>query len=300
MAPATSPPKNLLSANHLISLGATGWVFRVNERIALKYAREPGSIAFENEIFDLFEKHAACPHVVQSFLRLPDANLMALMSGGSLDARLRSHQVREHPFGKVLEVTRTEPVELVKQWLVELCRGVVWLESLGYTHGDLRPNNPLLDGDGHLKLAGFDCVQKIGEPFDGNEAPWARVLGDDAEELGARRGSYGIAGPRTEQFAIGSILYCMVYGLAPYGNMDDQGPIIVDLLQEMKFPTLNESCLDAIIDRCWKGHYQQLGDLLKQVESLCNIRSEARNISVEELDQHRKECQVLVEDGLLS
>ncbi|KAI0836104.1 hypothetical protein F5Y06DRAFT_274186 [Hypoxylon sp. FL0890] len=184
---------------------------------------------------------------------------------------------------------------------MELCRAVLWLESLGYIHGDLRPNNLLLDGNDHLKLGDFDCAQKIGEPFQGHAPPWARVLGDDAERLGARKGSFGIAGPRTEQFAIGSNLYCMVYGFEPYENTGEQGPLIVTWLREMKFPVLNESCLDSIIGRCWKGYYPRLGDLLNEVESICEgCLSEVNVASMEEFNQCRKECQLLVEDGLLA
>ncbi|KAI1760983.1 kinase domain-containing protein [Hypoxylon sp. FL1150] len=296
MALTTLPRK--ISASRFLSLRATGWVFQINDHIAIKYAYRPGSIAFENEMFDLFEKHTACPYIIQSFLRLPDANFLALMSGGSLDARLRSNQIRENPFGKVLKVSRTEPLALVNRWLLELCRAVLWLDSLGYVHGDLRPNNLLLDGNDHLKLGDFDCVQKVGEPFQGNTTPWARILGDDAEKEGGRRGSFGITGPRTEQFAIGSNLYCMVYGMEPYEDMDDQGPLFVRWFQDMKFPQLNESRLDSIIDRCWKGYYQQLEDLLNEVESLWDGNA-PECASADEFDCYKEECRILVDNGLL-
>ena len=162
-----------ISAYEFISRGAIGWVYRINNRIALKYAREPDAEEFarENSMFDLFKKHPHCPHVVQSFLRLPNVNFLAFMSGGSLHDRLRSHQIRDGYFGKVLRVEKTEPVGLVEQWLRELSGAVVWLEALGYVHGDLRPSNLLLDGGDHLKLADFDCAKRVGEPSSGNGAP---------------------------------------------------------------------------------------------------------------------------------
>ncbi|KAI0836105.1 hypothetical protein F5Y06DRAFT_305452 [Hypoxylon sp. FL0890] len=112
MALTTVPRK--VSASRFLSLGATGWVYQINDHIALKYAFKPGFIAFENDMFDLFKKHTPYPYVVQSFLRLPNANFLALMSGGSLDSRLRSYQIREAPFGKVLKVSKIEPIVLVK------------------------------------------------------------------------------------------------------------------------------------------------------------------------------------------
>ena len=98
------------------------------------------------------------------------------MSGGSLHDRLRSHQIRDGYFGKVLRVDKTEPVDLVERWLRGLSSAVVWLEGLGYVHGDLRPINLLLDEREHLKLADLDCAERVGEPSSGNGAPWARVL----------------------------------------------------------------------------------------------------------------------------
>ena len=291
-----------IMAHRVLSRGANGWVYQINDRIALKYSRTPNSeaIAKENDMFDIFEKHPPCPYIIQSFLRLPNAKFLAFMSGGSLYDRLKPYQTRDEPFGKVLCVTKTEPVELVEQWLKELCSAVVWLESLDYVHGDLRPNNLLLDKD-HLKLADFDCAEKVGEPSSGNAAPWARVLGEDADLVGGRRGSWGINGPRTEQFAIGSNLYFMQYGFEPYEDRDDRGPVIVDLLQDMKFPKLRDNHLDSIIARFWQGRYQQLKDLLEEVEALGGIppSSETGIISREDFVTGRKECEALVKDGLL-
>lgn len=296
------PPK-AISAYHFLSRGAVGWVYRINERIVLKYAREPGCEAFarENRTYDLFAEHTPCPFVVQSFLRLQDANFLAYMSGGSLEDRLRSRQIRDEDSGKVLRVEEKEPLALVGRWLRELCGAVVWLESLGLIHGDLRPSNMLLDASSHLKLADFDCVEGIGEPSSGNGAPWARVLGEDADAAGAQRGSFGMNGSRIEQFAIGSNLYCMVYGFEPYADHDDQGPIIVDLLQDMKFPKLQDGPFDFVIDRCWRGRYQKLQDLLEEAEALSGATPSSEIVALEEeyLDRCREECLALVEGGLL-
>lgn len=119
MATRTISPPGKISAYEFISLGAIGCVYKINGRIAVKFALEPGSkeLARENGMFDLFEKHTPCPHIIQSFLRTPGANFLAFMSGGSLYSRLRSSQVRDGPWGKVVRVERTEPVELVERWL---------------------------------------------------------------------------------------------------------------------------------------------------------------------------------------
>lgn len=93
----------------------------------------------------------------------------------------------------------------------------------------------------------------------------------------------------------------MVYGFMPYEDRDDQGPVIVELLQDMKFPELRDGRLDFIIHRCWRGRYQQLKDLLEEAEALSGMTplSEAVTISTECFDEYRNECQALIESGLL-
>jgi atypical protein kinase C zeta type len=93
--PLAKPPRRV-SAYKFLSLGATGWVYQIGDDFVLKYARAQRSEAFawESKIYDIFEKHDPCPYVVQSFLRLPNANFLAFLSGGSLEKWLRTNQRR--------------------------------------------------------------------------------------------------------------------------------------------------------------------------------------------------------------
>ena len=53
-------------------------------------------------------------------------------------------------------------------------------------------------------------VVSIGRMTDtGSAPPWSRVLGPEA---GGAKGSFGMKGPRTEQFAIGSVIFCLIPG----------------------------------------------------------------------------------------
>ena len=289
----------------IISGGAVGWVKHINDRIVLKYARQADSKEFakENAIYDLLERaEPPCPYILQSFLRLPNYNFLANMSGGSLDERLRSRQVRAGHFGAVLKVEATEPEARVAQWLRELTSAVVWLASLGLVHGDLRPNNMLLDSRERLTLGDFDGVEKMGDESYGSCPPWSRYLGDDAatvDEPGARRGTFGRYGARTEQFAIGSNLYCMLYGLEPYGGeAPEDGPLVVRWMQDLQFPPLQRRPLDAVIDKCWHNKYATLRDLLDAAEALSPAGHEPA-MSSECIESCRRECQELIDGGLL-
>jgi atypical protein kinase C zeta type len=289
-----------VASHHFLSVGAVGWVYRINERIVLKYPKDTDDTAFNREVqvFHLLEKHDICPDIVQSFLCVPNGIFLAYLSGGSLDQRLQTN--RRHT-GNGTEVFRIEPTPLVERWTMELCSAVSWLESLGRVHGDIRPPNLLLDAEDHLKLADFDSVASIGEPYAGAAPPWARLLGSEA---GSENGTFGMCGARTEQFAIGSIIYSMTRGYEPYEfeTLTEGGPEIVKRLQRMVFPKLNGGDLDRIIERCWKGGFSSLCDLLEEAKLLRGAIQlpRATSLSREDCDEIRKECVLLVEDGLLA
>ena len=80
-----------------------------------------------------------------------------------------------------------------------------WYLSLNLTHGDLRPENIFLDRD-QWKLSDFDCTAEIGTDFETCVVPHGRLLNDGDEEYG-RCGTSDFLGPRTEQFALGSLYY---------------------------------------------------------------------------------------------
>lgn len=133
-----------------LTRGATGWVFRIDDGIALKHARDEGSDAFQTEIniYDMFDKHEPSPYILRNTLRRPNLNFLPFMRGGSLEARIRANQQRDE-LG-ALTIHQKEPVQKVERWAMELTGAIAWLETLGLVHGDLRPPNILLDDRDHL------------------------------------------------------------------------------------------------------------------------------------------------------
>lgn len=166
----------------LISLGAIGYVAKVNDRIAVKTLRRDDKItrkqfAVELGIYDFLEAQTPiCPDISRSFLRLPTANFLALCSGGSLFTRLHQHQSRNSDTDRLLKVNTTEPTELIELWIMELSSAVAWLESFGYAHTDIRPENLILDSDDHLKLTDFDTMVEIGTKFLGGPPAMGTLL----------------------------------------------------------------------------------------------------------------------------
>lgn len=283
-------PRRLTRSYDLLSLGGVGWVYKIDNRIALKYRRDPKCGQFEKEaaFFDILEKREPCPNILRSFLRVPDGNFLAFMGGGSLHQRLEGHQKWTDDHKRIIEITGREPEALIKRWLVELCNGVAWLETLGYAHCDIRPPNLLLDSQEHLKLADFDCATPVGMEI-GGSFPWAR---DQGAEAGDEEGAIGACGPRTEQHE----------GMNPM-ILDDFEDVTepVELVQRMKFAPLGDDHFDTIIEKCWRGHFAQLGDLSKEVKSLFyeNNLQRPPALASEDYTDIWPECQRLVDSGLL-
>ncbi|KND90372.1 Serine/threonine-protein kinase Sgk1 [Tolypocladium ophioglossoides CBS 100239] len=292
------PPRSITSRT-FVSLGATSWVYQVAEGIVLKYPwTGKDDLATENAIYDILESHAPCPFAMQSFLRLPNAIFLPLFSGGTFRQRLENNQLLG-PRNKFIEVLRLEPLPVVERWAMELSGAVAWLESLGLVHGDLRPENLLLSADDHLMLTDFDCVEEIGTLANGNAPPWARLL---PPEPGEKLTSWGVNGPQTEQFAVGSLLYCMTRGCEPYQREELERDLdVVKLLMHMKFPELGEGSLDGIIDRCWNGRYASLQLLAAETEGLAGAMELPRATVLESsyIAEQRRRCQRLVDEGLL-
>ncbi len=291
-----------------ISIGAISFVYRLTDDIVIKYARNPESseIQRENAIYDMLDRHAPSPYLLQSFLRTPIANFLPYMPGGNLDQLLRSNQILEIvPDGqrrppKVLGVRKLEPRRLVERWTAELAAADAWLESLGYAHADLRPTNILLNGlhsEAHLKLADFDCAELYGQPCGGGGAPWVRLQGAEA---GDDAGTWGALGSRTEQFAVGSIVYNLTRGVELY---HDKGPETIRLLRNRVFPELSVDgdALDNIIHNCWWGLYPSVADLAEKAAALPGAEdiSAATTFDSAYIATRQEKCRELLRSGLL-
>jgi serine/threonine protein kinase len=206
----------------------------------------------------------------------------------------------------VTKVTKLEPLSLRVTWMNDLSHGAAFLESLGLAHGDLRPENILLDRD-RLKLADFDCTAKIGSEFETCTWSYGRRLGNEG---GAEEGTAGKLGPRTEQFALGSLYYLINYGFEVYGNCcfgDDpsgkeHGPVVADLLQKMIFPELNgDPKLDSIIKKCWHGEYKTIASLAEDTTRLggADDKESSASMSSDDFVSRKKLCEEVVERGIL-
>ncbi|KAK9848713.1 hypothetical protein MYU51_015469 [Penicillium brevicompactum] len=232
---------------HWIWGGGISFVYEVHPRIVVKVPKsgefEREQFQKEIEIYRIFSQNPPCPSIVQCFL---------FSSSGI--------------FLEYMRVAKLEPLSLRKEWMNDLAQAVAFLESVDLAHGDLRPENVLLDRN-RLKLSDFDCTAKVGTNYEACMAPYGRILNKNEPDQG-ECGTFGFLGPRTEQFSLGSLFYFMNYGFEVYGDRCltedpyDHGPKVVDLLQNLEFPELNGNpVIDNIINKCWHNKYVTVSEL---------------------------------------
>lgn len=275
---------------HWVWKGAISFVYEVHPRIVVKV---PKSGEFEREqfrkelkIYEIFSRHPPCPSVVQCFFYTDNGIFLEYMRDVSLCCRIQNNHIRDQQTSVVTKVEKLEPLPLRKEWMNNLAQAVAFLESLNLAHGDLRPENILLDRD-RLKVSDFDCTAEIGTDFEACMAPYGRILNSNELDQG-RRGSSGFLGPRTEQFALGSLFYLINYGFEVYGdqclteNPNEHGRKVVDLLQNMEFPKLNgDPLIDNIINKCWHNNYTTIAELAAYTETLLPEKNNRRETKAE-------------------
>ncbi|CEJ58366.1 Putative Protein kinase-like protein [Penicillium brasilianum] len=239
---------------HWVWKGAISFVYEVHPRIVVKV---PKSGDFEREQFrkelknyEIFSQHPPCPSMVQCFFYADNGIFLEYMRDVTLCSRIQNNHIRDLKYSVVTKVEKLEPLALRKEWMNDLAQAVAFLESLNLAHAE------------------------IGTDFEACMAPYGRLLNSDEQDQG-RRGSSGFLGPRTEQFALGSLYYLINYGFEVYGDQcltedpKEHGRKVVELLQDMEFPKLDgDPLIDEIISKCWHNNYATIAELAAYTETL--------------------------------
>ncbi|KAL2830100.1 hypothetical protein BJY01DRAFT_240495 [Aspergillus pseudoustus] len=94
---------------------------------------------------------------------------------------------------------------LIARWVHQISRALEYMEKMGFCHNDLAPRDCPLDSNLNMRLCDFDRATTVGQYLESIFAPWGQEL-----TAGPLKGTYGLCGARTEQFALGTLVYCML------------------------------------------------------------------------------------------
>ena len=151
-----------------------------------------------------------------------------------------------------------------------------------------------------MVLCDLDHSSKIGDDIEVYGEPLGRRLTKEENEAGA--GSFGKASAQADIFAIGSVYYTLLRGHEPYELEswgEEHGVIVMERFQKKEFPSLSESCADAVIRKCWNGAYQSMRELLMEFDGN-GPQAESTSEDREWLELRRQECETFVRSGLMN
>jgi serine/threonine-protein kinase len=191
----------------LVGAGGMGEVYRARDRrlgrdVALKVL-EP-SVAADPEYRLHFE------HEARSASALNHPNIVTIYSVGEEDDV--TFITMELVEGETLRQLAAAPMPLrtVVDISVQLASALSAAHAIGIVHRDLKPENIMVTPDGLLKVLDFGIARRDGAPDDGGSTiGTARYM--SPEQV---RGQP--AGPASDQFAFGAILYEILSGRHPF------------------------------------------------------------------------------------
>lgn len=146
---------------------------------------------------------------------------MELVEGPSLLEHLR--QVKRLDWDTVLGIG------------IDVCAALKHAHDFGVIHRDLKPANLLMEPEGRLKLTDFG----IAKLFGANEQTAAGSVLGTADYMAPEQAIGGNVTPRTDLYALGSLLYACLVGRPPFGGrnltqvihgLKHESPVPLDLV----------------------------------------------------------------------
>lgn len=258
-------------SSSVFAIGGHSVILQISSNIVAKVSMKAGDprLRQEQKIFEVLQD-AKSHNIVQCFYRGVDVSFLESLPHGTLYDRMSLPKHRP-----------------VLHWMLQLTTAVAYLEELGYAHGDLNPQNILLNDDDELILIDFDHSLEIGEDVNVGYEPYVR------QSRQRDGGLFGVAGPRPEQFALGSIFWYMSRGSELYSELS--GPDQVDRLIDGEFPDIDPTePIERVIQNCWLRRYARIADLLEEIKAMVGdtARQEKQSVPGHDDSENRRICEM--------
>lgn len=238
---------SLNQKGQFVALGSTSFVELLPNGDIIKTAwpgidraaERRSEIATEAKVYDRLGTHH---RLVKKKAWDPDSHTLTLeyMPKGTLKEYLESHK----------DVT----LEQRREWVAEAAPCIQLLHHLGVIHCDIGPHNFVLDG-----LLGLRIIDFSGSSIDNSRTetcPGVRYTAPDSS-----RSSLPLPTIKTDLFSLGSTIYYIMTGKAPFQEFESEEVVKRYLAHD--FPDLNGIPHADIIQRCWLQKFQAVDELIE-------------------------------------
>ena len=250
---------------HLLGRGGMGTVYQVDDvdlsrEVALKLIRN--DIAENAMVLERFKRE------IQLSSKVTHRNVLRVYDLGEADGvqYLTMQFIAGGDLASLLKRERHLPMERVLKIFKQVCEGLEAAHEQGVVHRDLKPQNVMLGSGDHVYLTYFGLAKTheqsgmtqtgavVGTPY--YMSP-EQVKGEPA-------------GPRSDIYSLGIILYEMVTGSVPYGG-NSVYEVMIQRLQKPPRPPreLNPQIpgyVEKILERCLavdpNARYQTVREIL--------------------------------------
>jgi WD40 repeat protein/serine/threonine protein kinase len=191
--------------------GGFGTVYRawdpiLNREVAIKLPRAAGQSAEQL----ILEARAAAPLRHPNIVAVYDAGVdgdevfiaQELVSGQTLIDRINNEPIK---------------AQIAAEWIRALADALNYAHSEGIVHRDVKPHNIMVDESGRTQLMDFGLAMSRSEESSLRGPQDGQVSGTPAYMAPEQaRGDTQEVGPKTDQYALGAVLYELLTGTAPY------------------------------------------------------------------------------------
>ncbi len=108
------------------------------------------------------------------------------------------------------------PLEMVVQWIFDLVSGVQKAFSSGLSHGEINPDNILVDSEKRVRLTGFGLSELMRE---------AGIRGDDTYAA-PEKITTGLINDKSDVYSFGVLFYRLLTGVDPASGTREHGELV--------------------------------------------------------------------------
>lgn len=257
------------SADNLLAIGSFSFIHLLDKTVVRKMPlsdseEDAQPIIFEANIYKMLGKH---PRIAECLsMDRTDYVDIKYYPNGDLKSYLRENESSITP-------------GLREKWFRQIIEAVDYLDEHGVMHSELALRQFLLDDDLNTRLGNFNPCQYLGHPSPATEQSSHR-LPRDPEELNT---------VAPDLFALGSTLYELLYGKAPFSEFGSDGldmccienefnawselsreaQLNIEALYRQQAFT-DVSCVfgGEVIMGCWKGEFSSAKEALLRYTAL--------------------------------